>query len=579
MGDLVGRRRLLDAARSALLEQPDADLPDVPRHVVASWRRSAARGVDPGVIANQYHSDLDVQSRLVRCARPVLEQLAEQVADIPVCIALTDDRARLLVRRDTTSGIGRDADLNNFAERFGYAEDAVGTNGVGTVLESGESVHIVGAEHFVERLHGYACAGAPVHDPFSGRIEGVIDISCRAEHSSPVLHSLVRSAAARIRENLLRDRDPDQQALFDLYTRVEARTRRAVLAVGRRTVLANAAMRTLLEPGDLVALQDHARFLMIGGPGVDDRIDLPSGARVRLRGSTVSVGGTVAGLAGEVAVVREAGGVPAPRIAADDRAPLPSGSAGSPALRVAGATAAEALRTGTPLLVVGEAGTGRRRLLEDLDRALHGTDGVLELAPADPVPELAAGTSQLVVLSDIDRRDDDGARRLLPLFDRPGIRFAATATGTTRRGPGHDALLARFRQSVTVPPLRSRIGDLPGLVGELLAELAPGREVRPSPDALRTLTRYGWPGNVRELRAALEAALDRRPVGELSAADLPEFCQSAPRTSLRPVDQAERDAIVAALRDSGGNRVAAAAALGFARSTLYRKIARYRISS
>jgi transcriptional regulator of acetoin/glycerol metabolism len=47
---------------------------------------------------------------------------------------------------------------------------------------------------------------------------------------------------------------------------------------------------------------------------------------------------------------------------------------------------------------------------------------------------------------------------------------------------------------------------------------------------------------------------------------------------LRPVDQAERDTIVAALRESAGNRVAAAAALGLARSTLYRKIAQYGIS-
>ncbi|MEV1295343.1 helix-turn-helix domain-containing protein [Pseudonocardia sp. NPDC049635] len=578
MGDLVRRRRMLDAARSTLLEQPDAELPDVPRHVVASWRRSAARGVDPGVIANQYHPDLDVQSRLVRCARPVVEQLAEQVADIPVCIALTDARARLLVRRDTAPAIARDADLNNFAERFGYAEDAVGTNGVGTVLESGESVHIVGAEHFVERLHGYACAGAPVHDPFSGRIEGVIDISCRAEHSSPVLHSLVRSAAARIRDNLLRDRDPDQQALFDLYTRVDARTRRAVLAVGRRTVLANSAMRTLLEPGDLVALQDHARFLMVGGPGVDDRIDLPSGARVRLRGSVVSVGGTVAGLAGEVAVLREADGFPAPRTDADDPAPAPAGAARSPALRAARTSVAEALRTGTPVLVVGEAGSGRRRLLGDLDRAVHGTDGVVTIGPTDRAPELAAGSSRLVVLHDVDRLDDDGARRMLALLDRPGVRFAATAAETARYGPGHDALLARFRRSVTVPPLRSRAGDLPDLVRELLAELAPGRDVRPAPDALRTLARYDWPGNVGELRSALEAALRRRPVGELAATDLPEFCQSAPRTALRTVDLAERDAIVAALRDSNGNRVAAASALGLARSTLYRKIAQYRIS-
>src|SRR3954453_12339440 len=129
MGDALARRRFLTSARAELLDRPDVALPGIPHHVAASWRRSLARGVDPGVIANRFHPDLDVESRLVRCARPVIEQLADQVAAIPVCVALTDDRARLLVRLDTTSAMGRIAEGNNFAEGFGYEGAAGGTNG------------------------------------------------------------------------------------------------------------------------------------------------------------------------------------------------------------------------------------------------------------------------------------------------------------------------------------------------------------------------------------------------------------------------------------------------------------------
>jgi transcriptional regulator of acetoin/glycerol metabolism len=141
-----------------------------------------------------------------------------------------------------------------------------------------------------------------------------------------------------------------------------------------------------------------------------------------------------------------------------------------------------------------------------------------------------------------------------------------------------NGLLALFRTSATVPPLRNRLSDLPALVRDLLVELAPHRDVRLSREALRLVGRYAWPGNVRQLKDALTSALRRRPVGCIEASDLPEFCQSTPRTTLRPVDQIERDAIVSALRDAGGNRVAAAAALGFARSTLYRKIRQYGIT-
>jgi transcriptional regulator of acetoin/glycerol metabolism len=129
-----------------------------------------------------------------------------------------------------------------------------------------------------------------------------------------------------------------------------------------------------------------------------------------------------------------------------------------------------------------------------------------------------------------------------------------------------------------VPALRHRGADLAGLAATLLGDLAPHRDVRLSQEALRLLGRFSWPGNVRQLSDALAAALTRRPVGAIEAQDLPAFCQSTPRSALRPVDEIERDAIVAALRGADGNRVAAAAALGFARSTLYRKIRQYGIT-
>jgi transcriptional regulator of acetoin/glycerol metabolism len=507
----------------------------------------------------------------------VIEQLAEQIADIPVCVALTDDRARLLVRRDSSPWFGRVADRQYFARGFGYAEASVGTNGVGTVLEFGESVHIVGAEHFVESLQPYACAGAPVRDPFTGRIEGVLDISCLSENSSPILHSLVRSAAARIQQNLLTDRNEQQQALFDAYTRVDARSRQAVLAVGPRTVMANSPMQTLLDPGDVVALQDHVRFVMLRHPGVDDRVDLPSGARVRLRGSTVIVGGAVAGMVAVVSVLNEVDG------AADIARAVRAAESGSAAWRAASATVAQALRAGSAVLVIGEPGSGRFTLLSEVHRRIHETGRAVaieaeqvEAAPADVAAAILRPESPPVlhVLRDVDRLPGAAVEALLRALGAGGAPSLAATAGQ----PVHDALLALFRTSATVPPLRNRTGDLPALADALLAELAAGREVGLSREALRLVVRHDWPGNVGQLRDALASALRRRPVGRIEAADLPEFCHSTPRSALRPVDQAERDAIVTALRAAGGNRVAAAAALGLARSTLYRKIRQYGIT-
>lgn len=600
--DDAARLLLIAAARADFLEGSDPSLRGVPDHVAASWRRSASCGVQPSAVASGYTPALDLDSRLLRCARPVIDQLGEEMADVAVCVALTDNRARLLARKDTSSGVGRMLDRVHFAQGFDFAEGAIGTNGVGTVLEFGESVHIVGSEHFVDTLQSFACAGAPVRDPFTGRIVGVLDISCVTDHSTPLMHSLVRSAAHRIERNLLLDRNQVQQALYDAYTRADARTREAVLAVGQRVVIANVAMQTMLGPGDQDVLTDHARFVMRHHDTVDDRVDLPSGCLVRLRGTVVSVGFDVAGLVAVVTVVSE----PGEDVKREARPAVvrPARGSGRPptvqaeqahrrlgiscaAWRGAAATVAAGLLAREPVVVLGERGTGRRTLLTDL----AGTQGdarrvvVIEAGEIEAGPHAVAARLEradpgvLVVLHGIDRLTSAGVALVLAaLPDVPGS-VAATATEVGGAGSMHAPLLSVFRVSATLPPLRYRGADIAGLATVLLAELAPHREVRLSAEALRVLGRYRWPGNVSQLSGALVEALSRRPVGCIEVADLPAYCQTAPRTSLRPVDEIERDAIVGALRETGGNRVVAAATLGIARSTLYRKIRYYGITA
>jgi len=598
VAEIPDRRLLLASARADLLDGNTAlESPGVPDHVAASWRRSMSHGVHPDGVESPYFTELDFGSRLVRCAQPVIDHLSEQIADVPVCVALTDSRARILVRRDSSQWIGKILDRVYFAKGFGYEEGSVGTNGVGTVLEFGESVHIVGAEHFVDNLQSFACAGAPVHDPFSGRIEGVLDISCLSDHSTPIMHSLVRSAAQRIEHNLLLDRNEAQQALFDVYSRVDSRTRDAVVAVGPRFVLTNTALQTLLESTDQEALHDHIRFVTRRHSTVDDKVDLPSGLQIRLRGSTVTVGDDVAGMIGVVTPLREgAGSIPGVRSATAavppraTTAPPGDQASSSPAWRAAEATVRSAVNADETVLVLGEPGSGRFTLLAQLVHAerpgvrlhrIEARDAEKEpceigclLAEADPQEDL-------YILCDVDQLSSRTADALLACLVGcsaiPAL-LGGTAGVSEPSGTDRGALLALFRQSTTVPPLRHRTGDLMAFVRSILQELAPHRELRLSPDASRVLGRYRWPGNVRELREVLACTVSRRPVGVIQAEDLPAYCQSASRSPLRQVDQIERDAIIDAIRRAKGNRKAAAAALGFSRSTLYRKIQQYGIT-
>ena len=85
------------------------------------------------------------------------------------------------------------------------------------------------------------------------------------------------------------------------------------------------------------------------------------------------------------------------------------------------------------------------------------------------------------------------------------------------------------------------------------------------------MARYTWPGNVRQLDDALRTALGHRPVGEIQSEDLPGYCYQTSGRTLSALESIERDAIVLALRRPAGT-VYRPAALGIARSSLYRKL-------
>jgi sigma-54 dependent transcriptional regulator, acetoin dehydrogenase operon transcriptional activator AcoR len=105
-------------------------------------------------------------------------------------------------------------------------------------------------------------------------------------------------------------------------------------------------------------------------------------------------------------------------------------------------------------------------------------------------------------------------------------------------------------------------------------------------DALQCLCNYGWPGNIRELRNVMRAALAVCEDGTVRLLDLPSEVRQRSQTgkcvraesSLGPMQAAERQAVVEAIHQTGGNMARAAQLLRISRSTLYRRCKELRIS-
>jgi len=133
---------------------------------------------------------------------------------------------------------------------------------------------------------------------------------------------------------------------------------------------------------------------------------------------------------------------------------------------------------------------------------------------------------------------------------------------------------------ITVPPLRERVEDLPLLIATLLERVAPERRLALSPRALQALAAYPFPGNVRELRNVLERAslmcdgdvIDRHHL----AAEVIEYVEPPGGETAGEegftLDEAQRHALMQAVRQHQGGRRELARKLGISERTLYRRL-------
>ena len=244
--------------------------------------------------------------------------------------------------------------------------------------------------------------------------------------------------------------------------------------------------------------------------------------------------------------------------------------------------------------MLGETGTGKFTLLTEVyhsvqpgGRSLNFAAGDISSDSYDDAEIALEGTKvpTLYIIRDLDQLTTDGAERLgrfmVSAFEseQPVTISATVSDADVDSGLPFCELLPYFQTSVTLPPLRQRSADIGSLVTLLLNELAPHRDVHLSPEALRLVTRYTWPRNMRQLEEALASALRKKPVGTIEERDLPGYCHTTARRTLTPLEEADRDAVIAALKAAGGNRVHAAKALGLARSSLYRRLKDYGITT
>ena len=289
------------------------------------------------------------------------------------------------------------------------------------------------------------------------------------------------------------------------------------------------------------------------------------------------------------------------RVAKVDSTVLLTGESGAGKERIARLVHEESTRAAGPFIAV-NCGAITETLLESelfghargaFTGATSERPGLFEAANSgtlllDEVGEVSPGM-QVKLLRALQERE---IRRV---GENKSRRIDVRVVAATNRDLAHGVAGGTFRQDLYyrlkvvelhVPPLRERRDDVLPLARVLLGESALRMKRKISslaPAAADQLLRYEWPGNVRELENAMERAVALARGSRVELEDLPEEIRRAfakpvaSKGTVRPLDEVEKDYILAALKLNDGNQTHTAEQLQIGSATLYRKLRRYRL--
>lgn len=616
------------AAKDAFVNCGTVDDLAVSPGVYRSWQRcisSALRHDSTVEFMPVHRSDFlhlqDANQHLLDVSSDHLRRLAKTVSGAGYVVLLTDHRGYALNVVGTLDR--RDGPMWQ-AHRDGVnlSEPVVGTTAMTCAMAERRAMNIFGHEHFLENNHIFQCSAAPIIDP-QGNVIGAVDVTRTTRLPNPGSLMLVKQCAHEIESELFR-RVPSYLSIKLCWQPTsEFNSDSLLLAFG--------------SDGQVIAMNEKARTFLdchkkSGGVSFDDLFDEQFGTFLnRLRhtnGPLALHTNSGLGLFVTIAprherILPRAGNIAVSNLV-DSASPSDatiSVEFGDPSIDLQLMAAIKAAKVGLPVLVLGETGTGKEVIANQIHEATTGKLGGLIAINCAAVPESliegelfghvegaftgskrggAPGKIELadggtLFLDEIGDMPIALQARLLRVLETKT--FSRLGSGTTRKvnfrlvcATHQDIARAvqegRFRRDlyyringaiVNLPALRERPG-VKKLTNRLLHELTQGaRSLSGAAEAM--INQYKWPGNVRELRHALAYAHAMAPEGKPLRPE--DFRLTVDSIVLTNVDQnceirsgslatLEKNAVANAMLVSNGHIGRAASSLGISRSTLYR---------
>ncbi len=619
----------------------------VREEILNSWRRSRESGVDAASVASlkvydehQIHLRRERNAALRRAASAAFKRLEPHLKEARTILLLADEHGVIIDAIGDAHVLDEGQEIH--LELGGdWSEKTIGTNGIGTALKTGKPAYVHASEHFAEGVQSWTCAGAPIFDPFSQTVIGVVDLSGPPQIFRQHNVALVLAAAREIEIALAEQKQIERTQLLEAFLMSDySRAHDSV-------VLVDQTGRVLFRRGFGEDMLRRAKELSVGHKllpklaGLSDQ-DIPKLLPLNVEAEGIErlkLDGVFRGAAlflrdrsnvqrkGETCKIKPRANV------AEDQIQIVGSS---PKMVDAMGLAERVALANVSVLIHGETGVGKElfarlihsRLPDDkapyvpvncaaisselIGAELFGyaTGAFTGAAQGGRVGKFEQASGGVLCLDEIG----DMPIELQPYLLRALEQRAIYRIGCSTRRPVNVRLVAmtnrdlrqeiekgNFRRdlfyrlgvmTIEVPPLRERGDDVIALLEHFAKHYA--EEIGQLPmtftdKVMDLLLRYQWPGNVRELRNVVQRLYLIKSDRLVTERDLPpeildDFEEGGEGSMAHilgghsgDLESIESSAIRRTIAAENGNLTRVAKALGISRPTLYRKMKRYRI--
>ncbi|MFB6465522.1 sigma-54-dependent Fis family transcriptional regulator [Cytobacillus sp. Hz8] len=601
------------------------------KRILESWYRCKMENVDPYLNKGLHllaKEDLEKKrvknALLLEAATPYIERLEQSVKDSGMMSLLVDPDGYVLSLTGNENTL-LEASRINFIEGARWTEKEVGTNAIGTALQTKEPVNINGAEHYSVASHRWSCSATPIYQE-NGQLIGVIDISCPVENSHPSMLGIVSSIAYAIEKDIRSRFYQNEQSLIQNATELAESYQQHFLVVCNNEQIIIAVSKPLREKYSKIIGQ-NLQDLLFSGYRIDREIAFPSNqdnffsARciflspsndfspkpiffsADLSNSFVFKGecGTSESFHSMIHKVK--------LVAPTDATVFISGETGTGKELIAHAVHDNSPRRGGPFISINCGAIPKDLMESELFGYSEGAfTGAKRQGYKGKFEQAQNGTIFLDEIGEIPLQMQVALLRVLqerkitPIGGTKEISLDVRIITATHRNIPELVQEGAFREDlyyrlnvypIHVPSLRERKEDIPHLVRFICQKN--NWHLPITEDFIQTLQEYDWSGNIRELANVLERAQIICSNSQLEQAVTPhplenlkiiypsvnntiaqENCENNEK-KLKGRERIQRDLMLEALKRTKGNVTAAAKLLEIPRSTFYKRLKKFEI--